>query len=167
MKLIASLVLLITFSVIAFGQQTVGTEAHNFTKTTINGEEIELEKLKGKVVVLTFWSTRCEICVAEMPKLNNLVSKYENQDVVFLGVTLNNQAMVEKFLKKKSFNFKIITNGFGVLLKYADRDSQDRLNMGYPAHFIIDQQGKVILKMIGFKKSEKIDQTVGKLLTAE
>lgn len=165
MKLIASVILLVAFSAISFAQQQVGATAHNFTETTLKGEKIELEQLKGKVVVLTFWSTKCQICAAEIPKLNKLVSKYNGRDVKFIGITMNPAEMVTKYLKKKSFDFEIIPNGFGVVLKYADRDKQNRLDMGYPAHFIIDQEGKVVLKTSGFKKSEKIDEKISDLLS--
>ncbi|MGI8669865.1 MAG: TlpA family protein disulfide reductase, partial [Aridibacter sp.] len=96
---------------------------------------------------------------------NKLVSKYEGKDVVFIGLTMNNDEMVKNYLKKKPFDFKIITNGFGVLLKYADRDSQNRLNMGYPAHFVVDQKGKVVLKTSGFKKTDDLDDKISKLLS--
>ncbi len=165
MKFIASLVLLLVFSCVAFSQQNVGVAAHNFNETTLSGENIELEQLKGKVVIISFWSTKCQICAAEIPKLNKLVSKYEGKDVVFLGLTLNNEDMVRNYLKKKPFDFKIITNGFGVLLKYAERDSQNRLNMGYPAHFVVDREGKVVLKTSGFKKADDLDEKISKLLS--
>ncbi|MGI8670691.1 MAG: TlpA family protein disulfide reductase [Aridibacter sp.] len=165
MKLITSVILLMTFCVVGFSQQNVGAAAQNFTETTITGEKIELEQLKGKVVIISFWSTRCQICAAEIPKLNKLVSKYEGKDVVFIGLTNNNEEMVKNYLKKKPFDFKIITNGFGVLLKYADRDSENRLNMGYPAHFVVDRKGKVVLKTSGFKKADDLDNKISKLLS--
>ena len=167
MKLLATIALVFAFSVIGFGQQQVGVQAQNFNQTSMHGENVELEKLKGKVVVITFWSTKCRICISEMPKLNKMVDKYKGQEVEFLAVTMNRQSLVEKFLKKKTFKFNILPNGFGTVLKYADRDSSGRLNMGFPAHFVVDQTGKVILKTAGFSKTKKLDSTIGRLLGAE
>lgn len=167
MKYIASIILLLTFSVFAFGQQNTGTAAQNFTAVTLNGENIELNQLKGKIAVLTFWSTKCQICVEEMPKLNQLVDKYDSQKVAFLGLTMNNETIVNEFLKKKTFKFQIIPNSLGVVLKYADRDSKGRLLMGYPAHYIVNQQGEVILKTSGWDKTEKLDETISDLLKTE
>ncbi|MEZ5345857.1 MAG: TlpA disulfide reductase family protein [Pyrinomonadaceae bacterium] len=166
MKFLALLILVLTFSVAGFGQQEVGTSAQNFTQANMLGEDVELANLKGKVVIMTFWSTKCEICESEIPKLNSLVDKYKGRDVVFLGLTMNHQPMVEAYLKKKTFKFTILPNSFGVVLKYADRDKSGRLNMGYPAHFVIDQSGEVVLKTAGFKKSEKLDSTIGGLLSS-
>ncbi len=167
MKILSSLILLLTFSIFAFGQQSTGVAAQNFTAVTLSGEQIELSQMQGKVTVLTFWSTKCQICVSEMPKLNNLVDKYNSNDVVFLGLTMNNETLVNNFLKKKPFKFTIIPNSLGVVLKYADRDSQGRLLMGYPAHYIVDQKGNVVLKTDGWDKTQKLDQTISNLLKTE
>ncbi|NNE98548.1 MAG: TlpA family protein disulfide reductase [Pyrinomonadaceae bacterium] len=167
MKILATIALVFAFSIVSFGQQNVGVQAQNFAQTSVNGENVELEKLKGKVVVITFWSTKCRICISEMPKLNKMVDKYQGQEVEFLAVTMNNQRIVEKFLKKKTFKYNILPNGFGTVLKYADRDRGGRLNMGFPAHFVVDKSGKVVLKTSGYSKTKKLDSTVGRLLDTE
>ncbi len=167
MKTISALVLTLVFSLACFAQQNTGSDAQNFSQTNMKGENVELAKMKGKVVVLTFWSTRCMICVSEMPKLNRLVDKYDGKDVEFLGLTMNNQSMVENFLKRKKFKFNILPNSFGVVLKYADRDGKGRLNMGFPAHFVVDQAGKVVLKTSGFKTSDEVDSKIESLLGSE
>lgn len=167
MKTLATLVLVLTFSIISFSQQNVGVAAQNFSQTNMRNENVELSGLKGKVVVLTFWSTKCRICVSEMPKLNRLVDKYNGQAVEFLGLTMNHKQIVERFLKNKPFKYNILPNSFGVVLKYAPRDSRNRLSMGFPAHFIVDQSGKVVLFTSGFKKTKKLDSTITKLLASE
>ena len=167
MKILTSFALLLAFSIVGFAQQNVGVAAQNFNGISLKGENIELDKLKGNVVVLTFWSTKCRICIKEMPKLNRLVDKYDGQNVVFLGLTMNNNAMVERFLKKKSFKFNILPNSFGVVLKYADRDKSGRMNMGFPAHFVVNQNGDVVLKTSGFSTSKKVDSTINRLLVSE
>ena len=164
MKFIASAILLLSFSIFAFGQLSSGAPAKGFSALKLNGETFELNQLKGKVAVLTFWSTRCQICVSEMPKLNKLVDKYEGKNVEFIGLTMNNETLVNNFLKKKTFKFTIIPNSLGVVLKYADRDSRGRLLMGYPAHYIVDQSGRVVLKTSGWDKTSKLDNTVSRLL---
>ncbi len=164
MKVLITFVLVAVFSVTGFGQQSVGTVAQDFAQLNMLGESVELSNLKGKVVILTFWSTKCQICVSEMPKLNNLVDKYDGREVEFLALTMNQQDIVENFLKKKTFKFNILPNSFGVVLKYADRDRAGRLNMGFPAHFVVNQDGKVVLKTSGFKQSDKLDSVISGLL---
>lgn len=71
----------------------VGKQALPFSAKDINGKNYSLESLKGKVIVINFWFVECKPCVMEMPELNKLVEKYENKDVVFLGLAINEKEM--------------------------------------------------------------------------
>ena len=154
--------LLVTIGV--FAENGSKPLAENFTETSINGTPQTLENMRGKVVVLTFWSTRCSICSAEIPKLNNISDKYAGRDVVFWGLTMENEAMVAAYLVRKPFKFTIFPNSLGTLLKYADRDSKGNPNVGYPTYFVINQQGEIEYKGSGYNKTASIDSAVGKLL---
>ncbi len=138
--------------------------AENFSGATMDGQTVELESLRGKVVVMTFWSTKCAICVSEIPKLNQLASNYNGKDVVFLGLTTDNPTIVESFIKNRPFNFNLMPGSFGVLLKYADRDRAGNLNMGFPAYFVINQQGEIELKASGWDKTNAVTSQVNRLL---
>src|SRR4051812_43635177 len=59
-----------------------------FSLTSLEGERFDLAALRGKVVVLNFWFTGCAPCVAEFGKLNGLVNKFKNKEVVFIAPTL-------------------------------------------------------------------------------
>jgi peroxiredoxin len=166
MKLSLSLVLILICSFAVFAQQSRGkTLAENFTAFDTNGESIELQTLRGKVVVLTFWSTKCAICQAEIPKLNKLSVDNTGKEVVFLALTMNNEATVNAFVKKNPFNFHLLPNSFGVVLKYADRDNDGNIAMGFPAHFLINQNGEIELKTSGFDKTEQLNAEINRLLS--
>lgn len=140
--------------------------AENFAAVTLNGQNIELGALKGKVVLITFWTTRCPICAAEIPKLNQLTASYKGKDVVFLGLTTDNESTVKEYLKKKPFNFNLVPNSFGILLKYADKDGDGNIKMGYPGHFLINQNGEIVLKTNGYNKTETLDREINRLLNS-
>lgn len=168
MKLSISIFLILIFSFAVFAQQNRGKPlAENFTGVATNGKTFDLKSLKGKVVLLTFWSSKCAICHAEIPKLNKLAEKYKNKDVVFLGLTMNNEAMVNAYVKKNPFNFNLLPNSFGVVLKYADKDANGNINMGFPAHYLINQNGEIELKTSGFDKTDKLYLEIDRLLTSK
>jgi thiol-disulfide isomerase/thioredoxin len=122
MKILIGLCLILAFSIASFSQQSKTRPlAETFSATSLGGQTFDLAELKGKVFVLTFWSTRCPICHDEIPKLNQLAKTYKDKNVVFLGLTLENPNKVEAYLKKKSFDFNIIPNSFGVVLKYVQK----------------------------------------------
>jgi thiol-disulfide isomerase/thioredoxin len=58
-------------------------------KDAINGSQVSIEKLKGKVVVIDFWATWCGPCVAEMPTMKKLYAEYKDKGVEFIGVSLD------------------------------------------------------------------------------
>lgn len=164
-RILFYLILVLVFSVTAFGQKNKPL-AENFSATAMDGQTVELNSLKGKVVVLTFWSTACPICDSEIPKLNQMVNNFKGKDVVFLGLTMENPGKVENFLKFKPFNFTIIPNSFGVFLKYAEKDGSGNYNMGYPAYFLVNQNGEIELKTSGWDKTEKLNSQINRLLIA-
>ena len=166
MKIVSSFVFCLFLAFAVFGQQSAGTAAQSFNAYTLDGKPVSLNAMRGKVVVMMFWSTKCAICHAEIPKLNKIADKYAGQNVEFLGLTMNNEALVNDYLKKRPFNFTIIPNGLGVLMQYSDKDSAGRLNMGFPSYFIIDQTGQVTQKSNGWDKTGKIDSEISRLLAS-
>lgn len=166
--LIFLLLLLASVSLSAAQQQLrPGSAAPNFAAQAMDGTYYDLSQLQGKVVVLTFWSTRCAICHEEIPKLNRLADQYRGRDVVFLAITMDGSPKLEPYLKKNPFNFSILPNSFGVFLKYADSDSSGRINMGFPAHFIVNRQGAIAMRADGWDKTEKLNAQIVNLLAAD
>ena len=151
----------------AYGQQNlqIGQTAPEFNAQTLEGEPVNLKELHGKVVVLTFWSTKCAICHAEFPKLNQIVERYKEQNVVFLAVTMENEAKVNPYLQKNRISSTVVTNGFGVVLKYANMTKDGAINMGFPSYFLIDKQGTISHRAEGWDKSQNLDNQISKLLT--
>jgi len=165
-KVLLCLALVLCFSLFVSAQK--GKQfAENFSAAAMDGQTVELDSLKGKVVLIAFWNTRCPICDSEIPKLNRMATTYKGKDVVFLGLTTDNPTRVESFLKMKPFNFNIIPSSFGVLMKYADRDRSGNISMGYPAYFLINQNGEIEMKDSGWDKTEKINTQINRLLTTE
>ena len=162
-------ILFLALSISAFGQQSlkVGSQAPDFAAAGIDGKTYNLSQLQGKVVLLTFWSTRCQICHSEIPKLNQVAERYRDKDVVFLAVTMDNEAKVDPYIRKNPFNFNILPNSFGVFLKYADKDGSGNINMGFPAHFLIDRHGSIKLRTDGWDKTANIDSQISRALQSE
>jgi len=105
-----------------------------FTATTISGKTTGTSRLKGKVVVINFWSINCLPCVAELPGLNKLVRDYKGKDIVFLAITWESVSRIRKdFLTKYRFDFMIVPDALRVIDKIAAS--------GYPTTYIIDKSG--------------------------
>lgn len=169
LKTLLTITFLLVVSASAFAQQALrpGELAPEFSGQALDGTVYDLQQLQGKVVVLTFWSTRCQICHSEIPNLNRVAERYRGKDVVFLAVTMDNEVKVEPYIKRNPFNFVILPNSFGVMLKYADKDRAGNINMGFPAHFLISRKGLITLRTDGWDKAANLDSEISKLLAAE
>ena len=119
----------------------VGQMAKDIETYDINGNKISLKDLKGKVIVLNFWFPQCQPCVMEMPELNKLVKKYNNDNVAFISVTFEKKAIVKKFLSNRIFNYAHITDNETILSDYGVST--------FPTHILIDKNGEIILRKVG------------------
>jgi peroxiredoxin len=169
MRILNTILITLTLAAAVFAQQQlrVGNPAPEFSAESLDGRTYAIEQLRGKVVVMTFWSTRCAICHSEIPKLNQMADRYRGQDVVFLALTMENQVRIAPYLEKNPFKFSILPNSFGVVLKYADMDAGGRINMGYPAHFVIGRKGTIEHRTHGWDKASNLDAQISRLLASE
>jgi cytochrome c biogenesis protein CcmG/thiol:disulfide interchange protein DsbE len=116
----------------------VGETVPDFTLTTFEGEQIRLEDLKGKVVVLNFWASWCKPCEEEAADLETAWRIYQPRgDVVFLGVDyVDTETEAMAYLEKFDITYP---NGPDLRTKI----SQAFRIRGVPETYIIDQEGKL------------------------
>ena len=92
-----------------------------------------------------------------------MVKNYKNRNVVFLALTMENEAKVGAYLKKNQLSPTILPNSFGVVLQYADRTADDRLDMGFPSFFVIDKPGTIHNRSSGFDQTESLNAAIERL----
>ena len=118
-----------------------------FSATTIEGDVINTDSLKNKILLINFWFIGCAPCLEELPALNRLVEEYKDRNVVFLSITHDSSEMVvSKFLVKHQIKLKLITDAMNICRKYAVTT--------YPTTFIIDTNKKVKGYFIGIAKGK-------------
>ena len=121
--------------------------AMDFHVRDMEGGDIKLSDLNGKVVVLNFWFIKCAPCVMEMPDLNEVVSKYDPEEVVFVGITFDKRELVQQFLDSKDFDYVIAPDAYDTISRYGVQS--------FPTNMVIDQKGQIILKEIGYRTNMK------------
>ena len=165
-KLLITTAFILSMAFSSFSQSAlrIGSIAPEFTGTSTNGTRYDLAELRGKVVVLTFWSTRCEVCRVELPLLDRVVGQYDPKDVLFLALTTEADEKISFYLSSHPFRFTTITNSFGTLLQYADRDKAGAVNMPYPSFFVLDQKGRVQYRASGYDKTDGLNSALRQLI---
>lgn len=131
-----------------------------FTLKDFDGNAVSLASFKGKVVVLDFWATWCGPCKASFPGMQMAVNKYkDNQNVKFLFVDTweNGDSFlpnVKKFIADNKYTFHVLID------EKADDGSQSKVVSSYkvdgiPTKFVIDQNGNIRFKHVGFSGSSE------------
>ncbi|WLR52566.1 TlpA disulfide reductase family protein [Bacillus tianshenii] len=129
------------------GELKKGAVAPNFTLTTLEGEQMTLQDLKGKKVMVNFWASWCPPCRAEMPEMQEFHENYADKDVVILAVnatqTEKNEADVKQFVEEFGLTFPVLMDGNGKV-------NTDLYNVvSLPTTYFIDSNGKLQNQMIG------------------
>lgn len=110
--------------------------------TTLEGKMIDLAKLRGKVVVLNFFSLGCAPCLSEIPDLNKLVEKFKGNDsVVFLAPAGDPGANLKAYDKRHPFRYQIVP-GAGSLISHFGVEI-------WPTHIVIARDGTVAARITG------------------
>ena len=88
----------------------VGDTLPAFELPAVEGPTINSKDLEGEVIFLNLWFRQCKPCVLEMPALNELKEKYED-DIKFISMVIfSDKKGVEEFLKIQDFNFTHLYN---------------------------------------------------------
>jgi thiol-disulfide isomerase/thioredoxin len=97
-----------------------GEEAPGWTLRTIDGSEVKLKDLRGKVVVLDFWATWCTWCIRAMPDVQKIHERFKDKPVAVFGVNCQERdpAKPRDFIRKNPHPYPQLLNGDGVAQEY-------------------------------------------------
>ena len=85
-----------------------------FKVTSSAGEELSLEKFKGKVVLLDFWASWCIPCREDMPHVRSIWKKYGNDQFVIIGINLDRTLdAFENYVKQEEITWPQYYEGQG------------------------------------------------------
>jgi thiol-disulfide isomerase/thioredoxin len=140
----------------------------NVTFKDLDGNNVSLASLKGKVVLVNFWGTFCEPCQVEIPWLIEFQQKYSSKGFTVLGVAVDDEgkSIVEPFVQKTLFD----VNGtkeqmnYPIVLNTDAIDDQFGGLIGYPTSFLISRDGRIHKKWIGLADYEELEKEIQSML---
>jgi cytochrome c biogenesis protein CcmG, thiol:disulfide interchange protein DsbE len=136
--------------------------APSFDVTTLDGERISLEALRGQVVLVNFWATWCLPCRVEMPAFERVYREKRDDGfaIVALSTDRTGVATVERFLADRTISFPVamasarVTRDFGGI-------------RGIPTSFLIDRDGRIRHTVTGIFAEPALRMAVNRLLKEE
>jgi thiol-disulfide isomerase/thioredoxin len=123
-----------------------GKMAPSFTLSSLSGEEIALEHLKGKKVILNFWATWCPPCKKEMPEMQKISKTHEEEvEILAINSTDNEKSVksVEDFIEEGGYTFTVLLDPEGKVNGNLYR------TVAFPTSYFINEDGKIVKRING------------------
>ena len=123
-----------------------------------NGQRIDIEEWKGKVVMVNFWATWCGVCQTEMPRWQKFYEANKDKGFEMVAVSVDDGLEeVQAFLERKPYRFPVAWR-FDKL-----EDDDFSTVRSTPTTYFVDKRGRIALKHIGRMSDDFLKQTVESL----
>ncbi len=122
--------------------------ATEFKLSDLENKEFSLSSLKGKPVILFFWTTWCPFCRKELQQLNTKYAELSKDGVGVVAINVQEHAdKVKKFFENHPFSYRVlldtdakVTEAYGIL--------------GVPTYFLINKEGRIVFNDHYFPQKE-------------
>ena len=109
--------------------------------TAVDGREVDLAKLRGKVVLVDFWATWCGPCVGEIPNLVKAYEKLHDKGFEILGISFDeDKGKLEAMTKQKGMNWPQFFDGKGWKNQFGEKFGINSI----PRMWLVDKKGMVV-----------------------
>ncbi|WP_295671659.1 TlpA disulfide reductase family protein [uncultured Mucilaginibacter sp.] len=124
-------------------ENTTNTALPYLLLKSSDGKTLNIQDLKGKVILINFWATWCPPCIAEMPSINALYKRFKNNpNIIIFPVDVdNNFSKSVPFMKKNAYTLPVYN--------LASQMPEGYLGNAIPTTVILDKTGKMVLRHEG------------------
>lgn len=130
-----------------------------------NSPPLQLSALRGRVVLVDFWTHGCSNCIHTLPHVQRWHQRYQSQGLVVIGVhspefpSEREPANVQAAIRRHGLGYPIaLDNDF--------RTWNAWRNAYWPALYLIDKQGRVVYEHVGEGAYERIEARIQEALRA-
>ena len=129
----------------------------------INSKPLRLVELRGKVVLIDFWTYSCINCLRTIPYLNKWHDQYAERGLAIVGIHTpefgfeGKRVNVEDAVKRFGIAFPVAQdNDYATWKRYE--------NIAWPGFYLIDQQGRIVFTRFGEGEYDRIENRIRQLL---
>ncbi len=123
-----------------FGGPGIG-DTFDLAFTALDGSEVDIASMTGRVVLVDFWATWCMPCIQTMPGLKSLYSEFRDRGFEIIGISLDEEReKLEEYLAREHITWPQYFDGEGWYSEMASRFGIRAI----PATFLVDAGGRVV-----------------------
>jgi thiol-disulfide isomerase/thioredoxin len=134
------------------------------TLKDLDGKDVSLESLKGKVVLVNFWATWCEPCKIEIPELIELQQEYGPKGFTVLGIAMDDEgrSAVAPFVQKEKFDTDAGKSTMNYPIVIGNDAAGDKFGglLGYPTSVLLSRDGKQVKRITGLISRDDIVKSI-------
>jgi cytochrome c biogenesis protein CcmG, thiol:disulfide interchange protein DsbE len=120
-----------------------GTRPPAFSGPTLDGRQLSLTELRGKVVVVNFWASWCLECRPEMPVLQGLHRELAPRGLAVIGINAREDKLaVGRYAKELGLTFPLLLDPSGLI-------NANYGVVGLPATFVVGRDGRAVAFAVG------------------
>lgn len=127
--------------------------------TAVDGRTVRSADFAGQVVILDFWATWCPPCRKAVPDLIQLQKEYGPRGLTVIGVSLDQEGVevVREFMNEFQINYPVVMGDESVTAAFGGI-------RGIPTVFVIDRQGQIVDKHVGYTPRATFEKRIKPLL---
>jgi cytochrome c biogenesis protein CcmG, thiol:disulfide interchange protein DsbE len=143
----------------ALGLGTPGEPAPAFELSTLEGDPVSLDQLRGQVVLVNFWASWCPPCRIEMPGFERIYRERRGDGFIIVGIAtdVHAESAIRDFVEEHGITYPIALASQQVVRDYG---GVNRL----PESFLLDREGRVRHRVIGYFAEPALRAAVDKML---
>ena len=117
--------------------------------TSTSAMPLDLERHRGRVVIVDFWASWCKPCRQSIPWLNSMRDRYGASGLTIIGVNVDAERRdADRFLRDVPLEFEIVFDPDGEVAKQFNVQAM-------PTSFVFDRNGKLVETHLGFRDAKK------------
>lgn len=128
---------------------TIGSTVANFTLPDPQDKPLDFDQFKGKYVMIDFWASWCSPCRKSFPAMRELYKQYKEKgfEIYSISIDENKKAWLKAVGEENNPWLQVLDN--------KDVAHQGFAITGVPTTYLIDPQGKIVAKQVGFDPETK------------
>jgi peroxiredoxin len=123
----------------------------------VGGAPVRLSEYRGKVVLVTYWTTTCGQCASEMAWFSEFQQRYRGQGLAVVGVSVDQGGItaLKQFVTSRPVDYQVVLG---------DRHDPGLDARSIPTTFIVDREGRIAARHVGYCSKRELESDIQAVL---